>query len=699
MRYAAIAFLSGMAFAAFLYPVDFLLGSSRYWTSIPDDGAISWIAYLAFAQDDWRLPLLNTMLLHPPTGTNIFFADPIPLLALLGKLAFKATGYLPNYLGPWCLVSYGLQSMVGYLLLREVRLTELSALAASVLFLLVPAFIFRIEHLTLIGHWTLSLALLLYVRIVGQGRVRDACLGMALTALLVFVHLYLLAMVMAIYLAALGDGTLRRTLTPRVAITFGALLFAAVLGLGLGLGLLDPNRHLASTGGFGHYSMNALSPLFPQRSSWPGMASFILDATGGQYEGYNYLGLGLLLFSSLAFITAGHAVLQGARRYVFLTVMTLLMTLFALSSKIYLGNTLVATVAYDRIWPMDTITGIFRASGRFFWPITYFAILLTASALFFRFGQRRFMTIVSVAAAIQVVDIHPLLNSVSAKVSSATTASGIDRRAWGAVLQRHDELTVFPQFGCAKPENRKYILAIGKLAAVQGIPANSKLDNRAMQDCAAEAVVFVRNFRALSTRKNPLVVSLKTEMNAALVEKARVRAELNCRDAGFAYVCSALDGPDLAMLGGELQAPPTVKQGQVVGVGLEQDGAAFLSAGWSAGASNYVWGVGPLSSISFRTTEPICGPTMLHLRVLPFATSTFLVSPATITINDENLHVVHLSAPGETTVSIPFAQGGCTSFFDVTLRFLELRSPQELGVNRDPRLLNWSLFSFSIGTL
>jgi len=78
---------------------------------------------------------------------------------------------------------------------------------------------------------------------------------------------------------ALGTGVLT------LALVMGVVALSGQFGLGGGLPLFDFS---------GSAAMNLLSPFVPQKSGLlPGVGG-IRDATGGQYEGFNYLGLGLL---------------------------------------------------------------------------------------------------------------------------------------------------------------------------------------------------------------------------------------------------------------------------------------------------------------------------------------------------------------------------------------------------------------------
>src|SRR5579859_2783748 len=131
----ASAALIAAAFFFWTFPLDLLLGRPGYWDNPGDDPAQALMGYQAFARDAWRLPLFRTELMNPPQGANIIFTDPIPILALLGKIFFKVTGHLVNYLGPWLLLSYVMQGVVGVLIARELGIrSALSQLAIGLLF-------------------------------------------------------------------------------------------------------------------------------------------------------------------------------------------------------------------------------------------------------------------------------------------------------------------------------------------------------------------------------------------------------------------------------------------------------------------------------------------------------------------------------------------------------------------------------------
>jgi hypothetical protein len=66
------------------------------------------------------------------------------------------------------LIAYGMQALLGWLIFRQIGLTRVLALIGATLIVLIPAFTGRayLEHIGLIAHWVILLAILFYVRAV-----------------------------------------------------------------------------------------------------------------------------------------------------------------------------------------------------------------------------------------------------------------------------------------------------------------------------------------------------------------------------------------------------------------------------------------------------------------------------------------------------------------------------------------------------
>ena len=277
----AVSVAIAAAFFFWTFPLDFFLGRAAFWDNPGDDPAQALNGYLAFAQDGWRFPLFRTALMDPPGGANIIFTDPIPLAALLGKIFYKASGVLINYFGYWLFFCYAMQAVAAILLARALKIRAFIALlSVGVILIFTPGFLFRYGHDPLCAHFLILLSIALYLRIVDRPTPRLLAAFSALFLLTFLINAYLFAMVGAIYLASLADAAWRRTLPARSAAIIAALtLVAAILlivvcggaQLGAAVGIID---------GFGFFSMNLLSPIWPQLSGIFPWARGLIDSTG-----------------------------------------------------------------------------------------------------------------------------------------------------------------------------------------------------------------------------------------------------------------------------------------------------------------------------------------------------------------------------------------------------------------------------------
>ncbi len=693
--YPAVAFAMGIALAIWIFPIDLLFGLPEYWDKVSGDNAANWIGYEAFARDAWHWPLFTTKLLAPPEGVNILFADPIPGLALLGKIIFKLTGRLPNYFGPWLLIAYALQPTAAYLILRKLSLSKFSAFIGSLAFLLVPTFIFRYGHFPLLSHWIILVALLFYFSITRNGRRKVLIGGAAFTLSVILINPYLLMMTIAIYCAALFDSTLRGKITPVEAGAVCSGLALSVIGAALMFGFVQFDKP-SSAGGFGMYSMNLLSPIVPQLSSWPGHENLIIQGVPGQYEGYNYLGLGTLSIIVAAIIIAWRSVWEFVKRSPALIIAAGLMSIYALSNRIYAGNVLLVEVPLYDFVPMSKLAGVFRSSGRFFWPMSYILLIIGLYALYTRLGTRKFAGIAALALAVQAADIQPLIGSVRERAIEKGTE--FDRNIWQSIAKAHDEILVLPQFLCMNPEGRKSAYALGVLASSLGIPTNSAIINRSDIDCAAEKVASIKNLKGLATGTTPLIFVLKRDFSSALTLAASQEENLTCRDVGPAYACSS-QTTLIADLGTELPADQGTFLGQKLTVHSNGDGLSYLAAGWSEPGESGVWGVGNESVFHVPLNQEACHDLELTATVTPYSYKEHNVDTGMLFVGSDLVGPVSVKGPGKQTISARIPISKCVRSLTFSVKFSNLKSPRELGASNDSRRLSWAWLSFALNQI
>jgi hypothetical protein len=522
------AFLGGLLQAALIFPLSVVFPHLGSDLAIGADAAQHIVGQRYFIADAWHWPLLDTTLLAGPAGTNIGLTDSIPLMALGAKLV---RGVLPpgfHTIFLWLALSYTLQPVAAVYAVRSAgERRALPCLAAAAIAASMPALLARSQHAALSGHFLLLLALGLSLQIAAGRRGRVYLRTTLLLVVALLVHPYLMFMA-AVTLAAAPVTLLLRGDRYAWGAGFGIGAGLAVTGaVALVLGYFGTQN----PGGFGVYSMNLLSPIYPG-DSWllPGFGRSP-DATGGQYEGYNYLGCGVLLLAGVAILASPRAAMT---RHGGLILVALALTVLALSDRVYVGRReildyadipgalerlswsgrillLVAVVLvlalswraasgwYRRLMlagaafvlialstlgyllhrqivdaaELRNLVQQFRSSGRFFWPVGYMILVGSVVAVAALGRSWRVGALLAAAAVLQIADASTLRDGVARTMH--------EHRAWDseamqmrALLATHRSLTILPPFGCdLTPGYMGAMMQLLLLASERVIPVNT----------------------------------------------------------------------------------------------------------------------------------------------------------------------------------------------------------------------------------
>jgi hypothetical protein len=566
--------LIGLILAAFIFTPSVLLGTGPFWSApnYPDmQQHLSAARY--FLHDSWRFPIFLTKTIMPPGGVSVVFLDVNPLLALMAKIWFSLTGINVNYFGPWIALCYALQGAAFLFLCRSLGLRGwIPAIVCTVISLSVPEFLYRYFHLNLLGQFLITAQLGLYFQLVRQGREQALrwALGLALIAILI--HFYLFAMVAGVYAAMLAH----RAEQSRAGLKAAAIQLGIFLvGTGLLLVVSGYLRGAGGSRGFGFFSMNMLSPFVPQHSGLFGHG--MIDATGGQYEGFNYLGIGVLLLFVVALFLYRGDLWPLAKRYRYLLVVMLLFTGFAISLKPFVGDidlfhpfahaTQPATSASSAT-PVATSQSAalgakigdlifyplqqFRSSGRFFWPVGYLIAAFGIVGVWRRLPRNRALALLVVTAVLQFVDAGPLRADMGAAFRDPAMPL-VRADPWVKLIAAHGSITVLPSMDCADVESPLIPLFV-YYASQTVTPTNSaKLSRGRKADCPAE-------MEAIAHRQigaDEIVVMLSPPIAPQTVQGMPDAAL--CRKFTLGYVCShkwdQLDAAGLKLTERDLGAP------------------------------------------------------------------------------------------------------------------------------------------------
>ncbi len=527
----------GVAGALTLFPAPVLLGTAPFWT-LPRgivggswaDMEIALSGYDAFVRGGWGWPVLHIAGLGGAAGTQAIFTDSTPVVALLGRLLFRVMGQVVPLFGIWsglCLAGMALAS-TGLVRALGAR-GACAAASAAAIGVSMPALLARWGHLSLMAQALLPLAFLFYVRLHQAAWPRAPAVLVQAAALCLgalLVHPYLFFMVSGIATAGIAQAGTDRRLRG-TAWVLAAL--AAVLGLGVAaMGYLSSDGPMTDTG-FGYYSTNLLSPFYPQLSGViPGGLPFALDGTGGQYEGFAYLGAGLLMLVLISLLSLVRRV--SAVRHPWLLTLMAGFAVLAVSNRVMLGDMLLLEVPLPD-WAMHA-AGIVRSSGRFAWPGVYLLAALTVATVA---RWRWSPAVLLLAAGLQWVDVEPLRHLVGASVTGPNPAV-LDTAAWQAVLLGLDRVVVDPPLACLPSApgqvwQQQAAVQIQFMAAQAGVPTNTLAAARTRPDCALPPLT-----------PNSLLVRL------GLVADTAMEQDLTCRrDANMAVCRMARDDAEMLL--------------------------------------------------------------------------------------------------------------------------------------------------------
>ncbi len=639
----ATAALIGLVAVVVMLPLAAITTTGGVWDHPGRDLAQNATGHLVFQADRWGWPLLFTPDLAWPHGISIGLTDSNPLFSLIAKALVPLTGRPVNLLGAWFALCWFAQPIAAVYAIRGLcpqaaRRWEVTA-AAAVFPVLCPELLQRYMHINLMGQFILLLALGVTARMLAVERPRWFA-ATAVLCLAVLTHPYLFVfsgIVMAApVLRSLGSRQRWRTI--------GGYLVAVIVPVAL-FQLLSGSLG-GNDRGFGLYSMNLLSPVWPQRSGLFGASLPILDPSGGQYEGFNYQGAGALLLAAAAVLSGG---LRGLRRWWPLAAVLLMLTALAVTQRVYAGPYLIVPAG---LRPWDQIFGSVRSSGRAFWIVGYAVVLGSIGWLGTRLPRPWLPLLLGAAALLQIVDTGPLRSE-----AQHYYAAGELNPPALPTLPAGNLLRVLPV--CMPPGP---LLGVPDLLRLAGAERGMRLaDMRASR--------LPRWFNCESNLSDGLETPLQPGEVRVLIGSVAAGLRTGalgptggklCRQQGDYVVCAST-GPVLGQPIAETAPVPGLQPGATA------DAASLpplLGTGWHMAGD--AWSEGPRSTLLFQGVAGSPAHVTLHLRGIPPAgVDARLVL---VSVNDGVPRTVRLPGQADTVLDVaipPNATGLARIVFDI----------------------------------
>lgn len=660
------------------------------------DPATHYLGWHFFRNSEWSFPVGLNPGYGLELGNAILFSDSNPLLAFLFKPFSSVLPVTFQYFGIWLLACFVLQALFAWKLVGLISKSAVIRFLGAGLFVFAPPMIWRMHgHLSLAGHFFVLAGLYLLLRPTVE---RRAPLWALLLGTAAMVHAYLLAMVSILWLTDLIQVLIRRQLTrPRVAIEFVGIAFVvSVVCWQVGYFVIGTS---ISVGGYGEYRMNLFS--FVDPSGWSYVLRDIPEAIG-EYEGFNFLGLGVLMLAIAGFpsLIAGRSGLWSAVR----TRGPLLLALgglflFAVSHKVGVGLHEFNIVGLGDL--LIKVANVFRASGRMAWPLYYVLILALILVVVRGNSSRVAALLLGLAFAVQIADTSANWLSLRNKLMSNPSTvweSPLKDAFWSQAARKYGKVRwIYP--GNQTPHWQSLSYYAARFGLTTDAVYLARVDSKNLIAAHEKAAAAIREGRYES---DSLYVLDSASARSAFLTLNR-NIDLIAKVDGYYVIaprwigCGECSRLAKEVKFGDLFTP--VKVGERIEFAQSSNGTQYLVSGWSGHEPQGTWSDGNVSVIVLPFVGSL--PTRLVIEGNSLVSSSHPQQRVEIFVNDVRATAVSITSISDNHIEVLVpeeARGRITADGLLRLQFAfpDAARPVDLGINDDPRRLALHLMAITL---
>jgi hypothetical protein len=652
------------------------------WLLARGDPAQHFLGWHFFRNDPWSLPPGLISSLNTPIGTSITYTDSIPLLAFSFKIFNSLLPETFQYLGIWILLCYILQGVFGLLLMRKITSNFVLQFLGIMFFIMSPIMLWRAYgHEALMGHWIILASLYLYKSLYKN------LWWLFLLMVSLLVHPYLFLMVFIVYFIKVMELFFTRKITITTCLInylSAALLILIVLWC---IGYF----YIGSSGvsdGFGNYSMNINSIFNPQ-----GWSHYFLkdqpSATPGQYEGFNYLGLGtilLLVCSLYSSITNYNKNIIKIKDKVGVVIISIIFISISISNVVTYSNHILFTIPLPGI--AMKIGGIVRASGRFFWPVYYMIIILSLTSLIRNVKKKAAALLLILALSFQFADLSGKFTEFHNMYSNEMKwETPLRSNIWGEIDGgKYNNIVFVPS-----NVNSQYV-AFSMLAAKKNMTINAVYTAR---DDYEKREAYNNNLLQDIEKGNFKSKDIYIIDNSMLKKASEVKKDtdlLISADGFNVLIPNGKEDPNFKDINLDLNSLD-YKYGEVISFGTNGKSSLIKRSGWSFAEENYTWTEGNEASLIFSVKQPD-KDLVLSIKMSPLLGGDIKGQHLILFVNNQQISESIIDSNNTYQFNIP--KDIVKDELHISLRLPDAVSPKSLGLNEDNRQLALSIEYLSV---
>lgn len=456
----------------------------------------TWAHYLGwqnYRQSSWQFPIGANNSYGLELASSIVFTDSIPWFAIFFK---GLSPFLPStfqYFGLWILICFILQSYFSWKIVGTFTRNLTILICGTLILSFSPAFLNRVNtHVALSSHFLILAAVYIVLNI---NMIHRPLKWFLLLIFAAGVHAYFLIMILCLFIADVvqlirsGQVSIRRIFIRVIAI----LSFLTIIMWQLGYFVITSG--LAAPFPSSLFKVDLLQPF--NLSGWSWLASKYSPVQQGNFEGFNYWGLGalgLIILASSGIALRRIHVFDFFLKNFAITFTILCFGLYSLSNEVTLGRHIL--ISYDFPSIFESISKTFRAVGRFFWPVTYFGIVASLAVLTKLLKSRLAIITFVVLSLLQIGDSHYGWQRVSeiTRLPIGQNVPDFSNKSWSQISKSHNSIRVFPKYSAEEScDWRKIGMITSRFEMSTNCVAQSRFDLQKLRESQREFTESIRN--------------------------------------------------------------------------------------------------------------------------------------------------------------------------------------------------------------
>ncbi len=380
--------------------------------------------WLFFKNSGWQFPLGVTTSIDAPYGSSISFSDSIPLVSILFKLFAPLMPASFQFFGIYSLLCYVLQGGFAAIIVKLFSNNKILIFSSSLLFCTAPILVERtFRHVALTSHFLILACIYFYFKSYKQitksnfkilDYTKEYLPFVVINILAIGIHPYFLPFTFGIMFAKILQDVFTKKLywQAPVMLLFSLLttsLFGFVIGLFIDMGGTNVSE------GYGAFSANLntfLNPYSIGFSNWSNILP-VLHQHKYQYDGFNYLGFGILIGVVIALISLvltknlKQSFLEFIKNHYGIIFSCFALSVFAITHICTISDKIIFNIPVPP--SIVSVLSTFRASGRFLNLLVYLIMLFVIYGISKLSKKHITSIIISAIALLQIFDISNVL--------------------------------------------------------------------------------------------------------------------------------------------------------------------------------------------------------------------------------------------------------------------------------------------------